>query len=301
MMRKLTPEQVQWILHFKQTDADPVPRTTLTGWVEKGQLLAADLQETRDNLRKEQERTASLQLQVEALQRQLVEVQARPKERARAQKAPTVPDTPLEGAPLLPCRFEPGLETTVAAKLWLHQRLRKGAPCPCCNQKAGVYKRSLRPPMMSVLRIMHAHLRELGLAPDAWIEVPRLLREYKDRKDKKDKGVKYAAAGGDYAKLRFFNLLEADPTRSGFFRLTSHGHAFVEGTAKSPSHVVLYADEMIDPTLVPGVTPAYLRNPEIYIHEVKGRFKFEDLRELEEDASTEDDAPDEAEDEESTS
>lgn len=146
-------------------------------------------------------------------------------------------------------RCDPNTTSLADARDWMRQHVvRYGAVCPCCEQFAKVYRRKLNSQMA---RAMIAIYR--STQPGEWIDVPALL-------------VALAAdprwhlstvvRGGDWAKARWFGLIEQQQTiddsvgpkskqrfkLSRLYRLTPMGRQFVERAIRVPSVVVIYND-----------------------------------------------------------
>ena len=111
-----------------------------------------------------------------------------------------------------------------------------GEDCPCCGQRVQVYRRALSAKMAHFL-ILFAQLHTPETAWQPISVVP---------------GVR----GGDYAKLRFWKLIEQRPldpgesTRSGTsgqWRLTTVGWKYVLRKAALPSHVFVYDNNYLGP------------------------------------------------------
>lgn len=105
------------------------------------------------------------------------------------------------------------------ARAWLRARVTEGQRCPCCSQFAKVYRRAVTAQMARALIFLY---RDSG---QQWGHWPTIL--------------KTAASGSvnraDEAKLRYWDLVEEETTvrpdggRAGWWRVTSHGAAFVSG------------------------------------------------------------------------
>jgi hypothetical protein len=91
--------------------------------------------------------------------------------------------------------------------------------CPCCDQTVKLYPRPLNYEISTWL----AALVDAYEAEPHWVH----NREVKAR-------------GGDYAKLRFFDLVERHPERKGFWKPTQLGIDFVQGRAPAPAFALLY-------------------------------------------------------------
>jgi hypothetical protein len=135
--------------------------------------------------------------------------------------------------------------TLAMARAWLGKQLLDGATCPCCEQHAEVYKRPLTSSMAYVLCLLFRFHRS-GFP----VHVPTFILQHIT------KASVAAAVRGDFAKLRYWGLLEEvlgeRPDRSttqvsiGYWKITPKGVAFVEGMSRVPSHVYLYNGERID-------------------------------------------------------
>ena len=128
------------------------------------------------------------------------------------------------------------LTTLEEAKAWLRSHFKKGATCPCCGQFVKLYKRSLNSSMAVALLLIHKHyMRNPG---DGFIHVPSYLSSC----------VSTATVrGGDWAKLQYWGLIESDKEkredgskRSGYWKITPSGTAFVLGDIRVAKYVYLY-------------------------------------------------------------
>jgi hypothetical protein len=134
------------------------------------------------------------------------------------------------------------MQTTLAtARLWLDQVRRNGAICPCCDQPAKVYKRKLNGTMAYALAQLYRNYRTTGRAD--WLHVPNFLSSIT---------TTATIRGGDWAKLRLWDLIEPQPgerddgsTRTGYYRISQTGIAFVELRWQTPRHVLIYNQEVL--------------------------------------------------------
>jgi len=125
-----------------------------------------------------------------------------------------------------------GTATLGEAKQWLRDRWEEGADCPCCGQFAKLYKRPLTSSMAAALLLMARHQgRDFFHVPD-WLA----------------KWTSTAVIrGGDWAKLRHWGLIEADPEgRAGYYRITERGRDFLYAGLSVPRHVYLYDNQTFD-------------------------------------------------------
>lgn len=121
--------------------------------------------------------------------------------------------------------------------------INEGVICPCCELPAKVYKRKLNSSMAYVLVLM---IGEYDLNGGAFMHVPSMI----NRKRLKPKVA--AALRGDYAKLRYWNLIEqekmpkkphgedAHKKTTGNWRPTTRGIQFAHGQIEVPSHAIVY-------------------------------------------------------------
>jgi hypothetical protein len=128
----------------------------------------------------------------------------------------------------------PGQDIT-EERFELKQKLLRGESvrCPCCDQNAKVYRRTIHAGMAAqLIRIYKAGLN----APDGWVSVDEIYSH---------------GASGDYAKLRFWGLVESkdkrgpDDNASGYWRVTPRGDDFVNERISVPAHVLVYNNEKL--------------------------------------------------------
>lgn len=130
--------------------------------------------------------------------------------------------------------------TVAEAREKLQAELGEGARCPVCDQYAKIYKRALRGGLaVSLIRMFQFFKKNPGVE---WLnDTPGYLRSVG------------ANATNDVALLRHWGLIEQRPgerndgsTRTGVFRLTHHGRAFVLGALKVARFAVLYNGKLVD-------------------------------------------------------
>lgn len=121
--------------------------------------------------------------------------------------------------------------TLGAARQWLRDQVRdEGAICPCCRQMAKVYKRSIN---ATQARALIAAWKAVGRMD---FHQPTILKEL---------------PGGDYAKLRFWGLIEdlqerrEDGGRGGWWRITDLGEAWARGKIGVPRHAYVYNNQLL--------------------------------------------------------
>lgn len=131
------------------------------------------------------------------------------------------------------------------AKKWLRANFSKGATCPCCHQFVKLYRRPLNKSMAFVLLLIARYYRRFDVKQDAWLHVPSYIAEVVASNPRRA-----AAVRGDWAKLKYWNLIEEKPEtradgspRVGYWRLTQFGHQFINREVKVPSHIYVYNGE----------------------------------------------------------
>lgn len=122
--------------------------------------------------------------------------------------------------------------TSVPTIKQLQQRLwdqrHAGSNCPVCGRRVRLYDRALNQAQgvflvrLVILYVTHSgfyHARDVQAVSVAGHRAPPL--------------------GGDYSHLVSWGLIEADPRRpkSGYYRPTAEGIAFVRGETEVPSHI----------------------------------------------------------------
>lgn len=140
------------------------------------------------------------------------------------------------------------------AKKWLRARFGKGATCPCCNQFVKLYKRSLSKSSAYVLLLISCYFR--GDQVEEWLHVPSYIAEMVA-----DHPRRAAAVRGDWAKLKFWGLIEEKPgerkdgsPRVGYWKMTPLGRQFVARQVKVPAHVFIYNGEPLKRTVEDLIT-----------------------------------------------
>lgn len=119
-----------------------------------------------------------------------------------------------------------GPDSTVAdAKAWLKARLKDGAPCPVCTQRAQTYRRRINAGAFRGLA--HAY-RTYGTQTD--FHAPDSL----------------ARLGGEWARLALWGFIvdtgraRDDGGRGGWWRVTGRGERFLLGQQTAPKYVFLF-------------------------------------------------------------
>lgn len=116
------------------------------------------------------------------------------------------------------------------ARAWLRkQAAAKGAKCPCCRQLAKIYRRAIN---SGQARILLDWWARCGTAPVKLTDAVR-------------------TPGGDYAKLRWWGLIEdmrdrrEDGGSAGVWRVTDLGARFARDQTRIPRHVYVYDNRLL--------------------------------------------------------
>lgn len=119
-----------------------------------------------------------------------------------------------------------------------------GVYCPCCSQLVKVYEREITGSMAYVAILIYRHF--LHNEGEGWLHVPEYLSSMAT--------IGSAVRGGDWAKLRYWRVIEEKPeekrkdgsNRAGFYRMTSTGVSFVKGEIKVPRSILIYNDKFLE-------------------------------------------------------
>lgn len=126
----------------------------------------------------------------------------------------------------------PGTTTLDVAKQWLRKRADRGENCPCCGQRVQFYRRKINSGMARALIAMYR------AAGTDWVHKPTAL-----------KGL--GAAARDESLLRYWGLMEeesavrADGGRSGWWRVTPQGEAFLLDISRVPKYATIYDGRLL--------------------------------------------------------
>ena len=120
------------------------------------------------------------------------------------------------------------------ARDWLRERVDDGAKCPCCTQLAKVYWRPINTGQaQSAIRLYVWQVSH----PGQFAHLPTVL----------------GRRSAEEAKLRYWGLVEEeialrpDGGRSGYWRLTEQGAAWVRGQIRLPRYVRIYDGRALGP------------------------------------------------------
>jgi hypothetical protein len=124
-------------------------------------------------------------------------------------------------------RGEPEPKTLAQARAEVRDGKDEGVICPCCDQRAQRYRRTLYAGMArSLVLIYQAQQKRIG-----WVDVKEI-----------------DVRGGDYAKLAYWGLVkqrelhdvDGDVRSSAHWRVTAEGELFVRGKLSVPRQVLVY-------------------------------------------------------------
>lgn len=104
-----------------------------------------------------------------------------------------------------------------------------GVNCPCCGQRAQVYRRTLNAGMARALVLMWRQVRD---APEPTQE-PIDIRTIDVR-------------GGDYGKLAYWGLIKPSDDTAGIWRITHSGVLFVTSSISVPRAVYVYGGRVLN-------------------------------------------------------
>lgn len=139
-------------------------------------------------------------------------------------------------------QFDLTSTTLLEAQAYLMSKARgkDGSTCPCCRQKVKVYDREINALMARVLIILYRHAEK----DTESLHVSSYL-------DDLSRQLGTVIRGGDWLRLRYWDLIETDGTkRAGFWKITSKGQSFVKLDLKIPKYVLTYNDKFLG--YVPG-------------------------------------------------
>jgi len=126
------------------------------------------------------------------------------------------------------------VDTLAVARDGVEEDLEEGSYCPCCGQFCKLYRRTINAAMARAL----INLVRIWEANPRWINIHEM------------KLVQGRRAGGDFAKLRWWGLIEAKENEdeskkdSGMWRPTEAGREFVYLQLTVPKYVLVYNNQV---------------------------------------------------------
>jgi hypothetical protein len=131
----------------------------------------------------------------------------------------------------------PLFETIDTVKMQFRQELERGShtDCPCCGRYAQIYRRKFH----SSMAVQLIRLFAQGGASQ-FVHASNLI-------------INNMAGIGDFTKAKYWGLIypmekpddDAARKTSGYWRLTSHGEAFVRGAIAIPREVTVFDDRVL--------------------------------------------------------
>jgi len=119
-------------------------------------------------------------------------------------------------------------ENTVGeAKDFLHNHWEDGCKCPACSQYVKLYKRKITSAMAYGLVLLYNHIKETKPRP---VHIEDFFKEKNCP----------SSVRGDFAKLRWWGLIDRHDEKPGFYSLTPKGQFFVNGTVEVPRYCMIF-------------------------------------------------------------
>ena len=127
-------------------------------------------------------------------------------------------------------------------KDWLYEQVLTGGVCPCCEQKAKVYRRSITGPMA---RGLIKQYREAG-------------REFAHTASLVKSETHEASQLSWWGLLEDASRVRPDGGKAGWWRISELGAAFARNEVRVPKYVYVYASKVVrvDPKKTISITEA---------------------------------------------
>lgn len=144
-----------------------------------------------------------------------------------------------------------GASSLDEARLWTRRNARAGVRCPCCVGVVKVYERHVTRVAAQGLVLMWRYAEEMA-GSAGWVAIGRFFEHMHARG-----AIEGKKSGGDYAKPRFFGLIEpkivGEPEdggarvsgEGGKWAVTPLGAEFVQGRATIPWTAYVCMNELI--------------------------------------------------------
>jgi hypothetical protein len=117
------------------------------------------------------------------------------------------------------------VKTIEEAREFLREKRHEGATCPCCKQHVKVYLRTINAGMAVALIL----ISRTPTMDNDWVDIRQVV------------GLR----GGDYAKLRYWRLLEQNDNYTGVWRLTQRGLQFLNDRLRVCKTAHVYNGEVL--------------------------------------------------------
>jgi hypothetical protein len=188
-----------------------------------------------------------------------------------APRAPATTGQPAAVRRTRPAQGQTGPRTVVVeghtfqqirAEVQMGRFERGGVLCPCCDKLAQVYARNISTNSVRILAQMdHLHRR----TGKEWLLVS----------DGRDGDIR--TAGGDYAKMRFWGLIENQTghrddgsRRNGHWRVTEYGREFLRGLVRVRRYLYEYNSELVG-------DPDYADRSMVSVRDIDTGFNYEEI------------------------
>jgi tRNA-binding EMAP/Myf-like protein len=130
------------------------------------------------------------------------------------------------------------METIAEAKAFIKENVKKkGSICPCCTQFVKLYPRKINAAMSQALILIYKSKNK------DFFHIEDYLKDLKCS----------SAIRGDFAKLRFFGLLEKKSgvrkdgsKRNGFYKITKLGEDFINNGATVPKSISIFNNKIYE-------------------------------------------------------
>lgn len=147
--------------------------------------------------------------------------------------------------------------TIASAKAWLRNRLRKGERCPCCGQRAQMYRRKITASMVSTMAAVYREQTRQAKAGqgDPWVYLPDIPQHSRD-----------------FATLQYFGLVAQRPVRredggkAGWWRLTPNGEDFLLGQLTASKYALVFDGRQFG-----------FEGNQITVHDIAPEFRYDEL------------------------
>ncbi len=129
------------------------------------------------------------------------------------------------------------------ARTHINKKIAEGVTihCPVCDSLLKRYRRYLDHSKVRTLKILYDYTEKNPTIE--WVHIPNVLTELKVK----------SSRGGDFAKLRFWGLVEPHSgsrldgsKRTGLYKITELGKAFVREETKVPAYIYMYQSRLYD-------------------------------------------------------
>lgn len=157
----------------------------------------------------------------------------------------------------MPLTIDPMIPLRTARDILMTARFDKEAViCPCCDQHAKVYKRSLMLSQVKVMATLYNRSRKAPIPTAHWVKIGTKSEVAKLKNGPNvatvDEDRPIYTSGGDYAKARYWGLIEESgegrddgSARAGLWRITESGIDFLLGAIRVPKYMAVYNNAIV--------------------------------------------------------